>query len=157
MTAVVEFERRASELRDAERRAATLIDAVAIDAARAADADGHSPERRAALAERYREAVAVGRQLALLAPFLHAPPIHPPTLTSQLGERLRDRTRLVERHELAVERAELAERVADSCGLRAHEVATARQQTGLEWTIVVILIFQTVLLVVELLARRGTP
>ncbi len=155
--AVIDFAGVESELRDAERRSSVLIDAVEADAAGAAATESHSPDHRAALATRYHEAVAVARRLAMLAPAIHAPPVHPPTLASQLGERLRDRTRLVERHQLATERVELAERVADSCSQRALETAVARKQTGLEWTIVVLLVVQTALLVVDLLARRGTP
>lgn len=90
-------------------------------------------------------------------PVVHAPPLHPPTLASQLGERLRERTRLVERHEFATQQAELAERVAEACGQRALEAGIARRQLGLEWAIVVLLVVQTALLVVELLSQRATP
>jgi len=83
--------------------------------------------------------------------------LHPPTLASQLGERLRERTRLLERQEFASQRADLAERVAEACGQRALEAGIARRHTALEWTIVVLLVVQTALLVVELLAQRATP
>ena len=95
--------------------------------------------------------------MAVIAPAVHAPPVHPPTLASQLCERLRDRTRLAERHEFAVDRAELAERLYEACGQRAAEFGIARRQMGLEWAIVVLLVIQTALLLVDLLAWRGTP
>lgn len=155
--AVADFAAREADLRDAERRAATLLDTVEADAAEAFAIDESSPRRREALAARYRDAVSVGRRLALLAPAVHAPPVHPPTLASQLGERLRDRTRLAERHELAVGRVELVERVTESCGQRAADAGIAARQTALEWAIVVLLVVQTTLLVVDLLARQGTP
>ena len=155
--AVLEFAGVEADLRDAERRAATLLETVEADVGRSLALDDHSPDRRAELAGRHREAVAVGRRLALLTPVVHAPPLHPPTLASQLGERLRERTRLVERHEFATQRAELAERVAEACGQRALEAGIARRQLGLEWAIVVLLVVQTVLLVVELLAQGPTP
>jgi hypothetical protein len=155
--AVLEFANREAELRAAEGRAAALLDALPGDAARGFTLDGEPADPADAPAERYREAVALGRALALLAPAVHAPPLHPPTLASQLGERLRDRTRLVERHGLAVERAEFIERTTEARAHRALEVGVARRQTGLEWAIVVLLVVQTVLLVIDLLARRGTP
>lgn len=155
--AVVEFAGAEADLRDAERRAAALLEAVEGDVATSLSLDEHSPDRRAELADRHRQTVAVGRRLALLAPLVHAPPLHPPTLASQLGERLRERTRLVERLEFATQRAELAERVAEACGQRALEAGIARRQLGLEWAIVVLLVVQTALLVVELLSHRATP
>jgi len=156
-SAVADFSAREADLRDAEQRAAALLDAVEADAAEAFAIDESFPQRRKALAARYREAVAIGCRLALLAPAVHAPPIHPPTLASQLGERLRERARLAERHELAVGRVELSERVTESCGQRAADVGIALRQTALEWAIVVLLVVQTALLTVDLLARRGTP
>jgi len=155
--AVGEFAAVEADLRAMERRSAAVLDRSEGDVAVSLAIEEHSPDRRAELAERHREAVAVGRRLALLAPVVHAPPLHPPTLASQLGERLRERTRLGERHEFATHRAELAERVAEACGQRALEAAIARRQLGLEWAIVVLLVVQTALLVVELLSQRGTP
>ena len=155
--AVVDFAAVESELRDAERLAATLLETVEGDVLASLALDTHAPDRRTELADRHRQAVAVGRRLALLAPLAHTPPLHPPTLASQLGERLRERTRLVERLEFATQRAELAERVAEACGQRALEAGIARRQLGLEWAIVVLLVVQTVLLVVELLSQRATP
>jgi hypothetical protein len=154
-TATVEFAGCEAQLRDAEARATALLETAETDAADSLDLDAASADRRRTLAGRYREAVAVGRRLALLAPAIHAPPLHPPTLASQLGERLRDRTRLAERHALAVERAELAERVAEASSQRAIDLGIARRQTALEWAIVVLLVVQTALLVVDLLSRQG--
>lgn len=155
--AVTDFAGVEAELRAVERRAVALLETVEADVAGSLSLEEHSPDRRTQVAARHLEAVALGRRLALLAPAVHAPPLHPPTLASQLGERLRERTRLVERHEFATQRAELAERVAEACGQRALEAGIARRQSGLEWTIVVLLVIQTALLVVELLAQRAAP
>lgn len=154
--AVADFAIHEATLRDAEQRAMALLDMIEADAGAAFDIDHASGDRRIELAARYREAVAVGRRLALVAPAVHAAPVHPPTLASQLGERLRERARLVERHELAVGRADLAERVAEACGQRAVDSSLGRRQTGLEWAIVVLLVVQTALMLVDLLARRGS-
>jgi hypothetical protein len=155
--AVTEFAGVEADLRAAERRAAALLDALEGDVAGSLAFEEHTPDRRVEMAARHREAVAVACRLALLAPVVHAPPLHPPTLASQLGERLRERTRLLERQEFASQRADLAERVAEACGQRALEAGIARRHTALEWTIVVLLVVQTALLVVELLAQRATP
>jgi len=155
--AVGEFADVEAELRAVEARGKALLEALDTDLAMSLAIEPHVPDRRAESAARHREAVAVARRLAVLAPLAHAPPLHPPTLASQLGERLRERTRLVERHEFATQRAELAERVAEACGQRALEVGIARRQIGLEWAIVILLVVQTVLLVVELLAQRAAP
>lgn len=154
---VIDFASNEAELHGAEEQASHLVDAVVTDAGESVARDHHLPEQRSLLARRYVEAVAVSRRLAALAPGIRTPPVHPPTLASQLSERLRDRTRLPERHEIAVERAELAERIAEASRQRADELGIARHQTGLEWAIVVLLVVQTTILVVDLLARQGTP
>jgi len=155
--AVLDFASREAELHAAEQEASRLVDAVVTDAGEGVAQDEPSVEQRSLRARRYVEAIAVSRRLAMLAPAIHTPPLHPPTLASQLGERLRDRTRLLERHELAVERAAIAERIAEASRQRADDLAVARQQIGLEWAIVVLLVVQTTLLVVDLLSGQGTP
>ncbi len=154
--ALVEFATREADLRDAERRVVTLLDGIDADAAVAFAIDERPIARRDELTARYREGVSIRRRLALLAGAIHAPPVHPPTLTAQLAERLRDRTRLAERHEHALDKADLAERVTEACGSRAADLAIARRQMALEWAIVVLLVAQTAILVVELLARGRT-
>jgi len=154
---VLEFAGHEAALRAAEQRATTLLAEAEADLAGQLWFDDRASERRAVRGARHREAVAVARSLALLAPAVHAPPVHPPTLASQLGERLRDRSRLAERHELAVGRAELAERVAEGASQRALDIDIARRQMGLEWAIIVLLVIQTAVLVVDLLARQGAP
>ena len=156
VTAIVEFANCEGELRLLEQRCACLLETLDGDACHAFECDEQSVTHRAELAARFRESVAILGRLAVIAPAVHAPPVHPPTLASQLGERLRDRTRLAERHEFAVDRAELAERLYEACGQRAAEFGIARRQMGLEWAIVVLLVIQTALLLVDLLAWRGT-
>ena len=154
--ALVEFAAREADLRDLEHRGSRLIETIDGDASAAFEFDERLLGRRPELAGRFREAVAVRRSLALLAPAVHVPPVHPPTLASQLGERLRDRTRLAERHELATDRADFALQVYEACGQRASEFGIARRQMGLEWAIIVLLVAQTILAVVELLASRSS-
>ncbi len=157
VTAVADFAGREAELRQLEERCGQFLEALDGDAPYAFAVDERGLDHHEALAARFREAVAVRGRLALLAPAVHAPPLHPPTLASQLGERLRDRTRLAERHEFAVDRAELAERLYEACGQRIAEFGIARRQLGLEWAIVVLLVIQTALLIVDLLTRGTAP
>ncbi len=152
-TALSDFASCEGELRQLEQRCVDLVATVEEDAPHAFEFEGRAVSRRGTLASRFREAVAVRGRLAVLAPAAHAPPVHPPTLASHLGERLRDRTRLAERHEFAVDRAELAERLYEACGQRISEFGIAQRQMALEWAIVVLLVIQTALLVVDLLSR----
>ena len=146
-----EFAAREAELRDLEGRGDKLLATVESDAPAAFEFDDRTQAIRSRLAARFLEAVAVRRGLASLGPAVHVPPIHPPTLASQLAERLRDRTRLAERHELASDRADFSFQVYEACGQRAAEFGIARRQLGLEWAIVVILVAQLTLMLVEML------
>jgi hypothetical protein len=153
---VVEFTSLFAELDDIERRLAAALPHVDDDAALAADFTTAALSRRGELSARFREAVSLRRRLALLTPPLHVPAPQPPTLAGQLGERLRERTRIVERAGFAVEQAELLERVYAVCADRTSEHAIARRQAALEWTIIVLLAAEVVLLVVDALANRTT-
>lgn len=152
---LLEFAGREAELADLELRGNRLLAATEADAAAAFEFDDPGRDRRAELASRFQEAVAVRRGLAALGPAVHVPPVHPPTLASQLAERLRDRTRLPERHELASDRADFVFQIYEACGQRVSEATIARRQMGLEWAIIVILVAQLALMVVELLASRS--
>ncbi len=153
---LLEFAGCEADLADLELRCNRLLAATEGDAAAAFEFDERGPDRRAELASRFQEAVAVRRGLAALGPAVHVPPVHPPTLASQLAERLRDRTRLPERHELVTDRADFVLQIYEACGQRASEAAIARRQMGLEWAIIVILVAQLALMIVELLASRNS-
>jgi hypothetical protein len=153
--AVVEFAAQEAELHGAEEHVDQLLGLLDADAAVAFACDDRDLARRAELSSRFRAAVDLRRRLALLAPRVHPPPLHPPTLAAQVGERLRERSRLVERLDYAIDRAELAERVYETCGQRVSELGIARRQMGLEWAIVILLVIQTALLLVDLLASRA--
>lgn len=154
-TTLLDFAGREGELADLERRGGGLLTATETDAPAVFEFDEREHERRAELASRFQEAVAVRRGLAALGPAVHVPPVHPPTLASQLAERLRDRTRLAERHELATNRADFVLQIYEACGQRASEFRIARRQMGLEWAIIVILLAQMALMVVELVTSRS--
>jgi hypothetical protein len=155
-TAVVEFADREAELRDIERRIAAGLDHVDGDAPLAFIIDEQSLPRRRDLAKRFADTISLRRRLSTLAPILQRPAPQPPTLAGQLGERLRDRARVMERLEHATDQADLLERVYTACGERVAEYVTSRRHTALEWLIILLLAVEVVLIVVDLLATH-TP
>lgn len=152
--AVVEFGFRERELRAVEEAVASAWPDVESDAALAFEFRDRDADRRPALGERFQRTVALRGRLARLAPHLDRPPTHPPTLASQIGERLRERSRMAERAGFLADRLEVQERVYELCGQRSSDWGLARRSTTLEWAIVVLLAIETVLILVDLLAAR---
>lgn len=152
--ALADFARLDDELRSAEAGLAAGLDRVEGDAAVVYEVDERTFARRRELADRYRTAVALRRRLAVIAPAVTRPSPQPPTLAGQVGERLRDRTRLAERLEHAVEQADLVERVYAACGDRIGDFAISRRHSALEWVIILLLAAELIVLCVELLAGR---
>lgn len=152
--AIVEFVDREAELRDVERRVASSLEHLDGDAALAFAFDEQALPRRRELADRFREAVSLRRRLAVLAPHVSRPAPQPPTLAGQVGERLRDRARVGERLEHAVEQADLLERVYAGCGERSAEFVVSRRHLTLEWVIILLLSSEVILVAIDLLAAR---
>lgn len=150
--AVAEFAAIDAELRDLERGIGLALAGLDDDAPLAFEFGEAAMPRRRELADRYRRAIAHRRRLAVVAPAVHRPAPQPPTFAGQLGERLRDRTRIVERLEHATEQADLAERVYTSCGDRASDFLSSRRHATLEWVIILLLAAELVVLAVDLLA-----
>jgi hypothetical protein len=137
-------------------RIAAALEHVDGDALLAFEFDEQSLPRRHEIAGRFQDAISLRRRLAVLAPAVHRPAPQPPTLAGQLGERLRDRTRVVERLDHAVEQADLLERVYSGCGDRVAEFVSSRRHLTLEWVIILLLAAEVVLITIDLLANR-TP
>jgi hypothetical protein len=154
--AIVEFADLDAELRDIERRVAASLEHLDGDAPLAFMFDAQALPRRPELAARFSEVVSLRRRLAVLAPQATRPAPQPPTLAGQIGERLRERTRVGERLEHAVEQAELLERVYAGCGDRAAEFEVSRRHLALEWVLVVLLATEVLLITVDLLAASGS-
>ncbi|MFM8933752.1 MAG: hypothetical protein ACKOS8_17955 [Gemmataceae bacterium] len=152
LTEFVWCERR---LRELERRGDNLNNRVESDAASILDGgEGDDQQSPGGVAGSQRESISIRAELTKIAPLAHAAAVHPPTAASQLAERLRDRTRLAERHDLATNRADFALQVYEACGQRAFDARVARRQSGLEWAIIVILVGQMALMLVEILSSR---
>ncbi|MEO2002073.1 MAG: hypothetical protein ABGW75_10660 [Pirellulales bacterium] len=112
-------------------------------------------ESAAALAQRYKQTMSLAGRLSRLSPHIHLAPEHPPTLAGQLGERLRDRSRLVDREEFASEQIDTILRLYETAGQRVSEHALAQREYVLIWMIVFLLTAEIILLLVDLLSTAG--
>ena len=95
-------------------------------------------------------------RLARVTPFLLSPHVYPPTLASQLGERLRERLRVERREEFVSDQLEVFENVYEMCGQRASEFRHAQSVNTLELIISVLLATQILLSMFEILATAGS-
>ena len=154
--ALLDFARCDAALRRLEGEAGVLLGRLDEDAPCAVEFDERHIDRQASLEERFRRSVRLRADLATLAPAVLRPPVHPPTLAAQLGERLRERTRLADRLEFVQAKADVLDRVYDLCAQRVGDFAIARRHLRLEWVIIVLLAAELVVLLVEVLAGLGT-
>ncbi len=107
--------------------------------------------RREQLQKRFRQMISAKAALARLAPMIECPALYPPTLASQAGERLREKSRLGDRLQFLREQTEVFETVYELCGQRVSDYVSSRRSHTLEWIIIVLLAFETILLVVDML------
>jgi hypothetical protein len=141
-----------AELSAIETDLATLWPELEADTPLAFAFAEQSVRLRRQLAARFRRVFTLRARLARIAPFVLAPHAHPPTLATQLNERLRERVRMAHRVESLDTQLEVFERVYEGCGQKASEYMIARTGHTLEWVIIILLLAQTVLVVVELLS-----
>jgi hypothetical protein len=106
---------------------------------------------RGRLQARFRQMISSKALLARLAPFIECPVIYPPTLASQAAERLREKSRLGDRLQHLREQLEVFERVYELCGQRLSDFISSRRSHLLEWIIIVLLSFELLLMVLDLL------
>lgn len=151
--ALAEFAYYETELRAVERELGELWPHLTADAPLAFEFNERSVRGRKRLAERFQKVLLLRARLARITPHVLCPYTHPPTLASQVGERLRERARLAHRVESLGGQMEVFERVYEACGQRASDFMVARTGHTLEWVIIVLLLSQTVLVAVELLTK----
>ena len=109
----------------------------------------------ATLSNRYVRAMSLSGKISRLSPRIHLPPEHPPTLAGQLGERLRERSRLVDREEFADEQIDTIIRLYETTGQRVSEYTIAHREYILIWVIVLLLGAEILLLLTDLLSSAG--
>jgi hypothetical protein len=112
--------------------------------------------QRKMLEERFQTVLGLRVDLVRLTPQILVPHVFPPTIASQIGERLRERTRMAERLELVEEKLSAQERVYDHCVQRAGDYLIARKGLILEWVIIILLFLQTLLWIIDFLSASGT-
>jgi hypothetical protein len=150
--AILEATAHERALRSVEQAMASAWPALESDAALAFEFDEASVGRRRELRERLQRTLVLRARLARISPYLLAPLAHPPTLASQVGERLRERLRMPTRHEAAATQLDVFRDAYDMCGQRASEFMLARTGHRLEWVIIVLLAAQLLLWGFEYLA-----
>ncbi len=153
--ALIEFAYYENELRAIERDLGFLWPDLEAHAPLAFEFDEKSVRKRQQLSKRFQQILAIRARLARITPHVLCPHLHPPTLASQVGERLRERTRLTHRLEFISGQLEVFERVYDLCGQRASDFMLARTGHTLEWVIIILLLTQTILVGVELMSTLG--
>ncbi|KYF58506.1 hypothetical protein BE08_37945 [Sorangium cellulosum] len=116
--------------------------------------DAQAMPRRDELARRFQRVIGLRARLVQISPAVNSPPVHPPTLASQLKERLKERSRLAERIEFIDDQLDLLERVYEMCGHRSSEHVIAQNEARLEWIVIILLATETVALLVDLMAAN---
>lgn len=154
-TALIEVSYYDQELHDIERTLGENWPQLEADMTLAFEFDQGSISKRPQLLQRFRQIHRIRARLAQIAPHVYCPHVHPPTLASQIRERLRERTRMVHRHEYLDEQIEVFENVYEMCGQRTSDFMLTRSGNTLEWAIIVLLFVQILLSGFEILTSIG--
>ncbi len=144
-SAVIEVSAQDRTIRDIERALEDAWPELEADTPLAFEFAERSMGRRDELRDRLGRVLHIRARLARLAPAMLAPPAYPPTLASQVADRLRERLRIVARHEAATIQADVFRDTYDMCGQRASDFMLARTGHRLEWVIIVLLAAQLLL------------
>lgn len=150
-TALLEAAFYEAELGNLERTLGAAWPQLEADAPLAFEFEERAIKKRKVLQQRFQQVMLLRARLARIAPQIHCPHVHPPTLASQVGERFRERTRLVHRHEILAEQLEVFEKIYEACGQRASDYVQTRSSNTLEWVIIVLLVSQVLLAGFEIL------
>ena len=154
--AVLEMVFLENELRGIEAALADAWPAVEADAEVAFGLEERTLAQRDSLRQRYLQIVLLRSRLAKITPRLVIPQVYPPTLASQMQERLRERLHVATRLEALEVQLEMFERIYDQCSQRVSDFALSRKSYILEWVIVLLLLMQTAMHVIELLSAGKT-
>ena len=153
--ALLEFAWLASELEHLESQLNSRWTQLQADIPAAFNAATPSPEQHTNLRERFCHAVAAKARLVQIAPLIESPPVYPPTVASQAGERLREKARLPERLETLREQLDTFTHVYELAAQKLSDATASRSSLQLEWIIVVLLGFEVLLILVEILSQNS--
>jgi hypothetical protein len=154
-TAMIEFAFYDAELREIERKLGDAWPDLEADMPLAFEFNDQSISRRKQLLQRFQQVLLMRGRLSRIAPHVHSPHVHPATLASQVAERMKERSRMIHRHEYLEEQIEVFERVYEMCGQRSSDFMLTRSGNTLEWIIIVLLGTQILLSGFEILTSLG--
>ncbi|WP_339743210.1 hypothetical protein [uncultured Rubinisphaera sp.] len=112
--------------------------------------------RKKELMQQFQSIYLLRAQLSRITPFLLCPHVYPPTLASQVGERLRERVRVEDRVEFTSDQLEVYEEVYELCSQRINDHQHAYKGHTLEWMIIILLLVQILFSVFDYLTIAGT-
>ena len=144
-----------AEMRDIELAVGKAWPQLEADAPFAFEVEGTSARTRTQLRHGLQQVLLLRARLARIEPFVEGTSVHPPTLASQVSERLRERIRVTPRLEALESQLEVFDDVYGMCGQRVSDSILARKGYALEWTIITLLAIQLVLWIFELLTATG--
>jgi hypothetical protein len=154
--AVIEGVRHETALAEIEAAMTSGWSDLEADAEDAFEVEAMSLSRRRELKRRYRRTVALRAKLVRMAPYLLSPIVHPPTIGSQVADRWRERLRMEARYAAVTAQLEVHHDVYDACGQRTSDSRLARSGHALEWAILVVLGFQSLMWLFEILTGFST-
>ncbi len=108
------------------------------------------------LMQKFQSIYSLRAHLARITPFLLCPHVYPPTLASQVGERLRERVRVEDRVEFVSDQLEVYEEVYEMCSQRINDHQHAYKGHTLEWMIIILLVAQIFLSLFDYLTIAGS-
>jgi hypothetical protein len=151
LSALVDFGFYERQLGKLERTIAEAWPQLEANTPLAFEVTARDEERRESVAEQVQRMLNVRMRHARIGPHLCRPGTHLSSLAIQLGERLREKTRIEERFETLGHQLEAFERVHDMASQRFSEFRTSQRENTLEWVIIVLLAAETLLLLTEVL------
>jgi hypothetical protein len=142
-----------ADLSGIEQQLAEIWPELEKDAGPAFEFDERFTRLRPKLEARFAQVMSLRARVTRLLPAVFTPHVYPPTLASQVNERLRERLRLRHRLEMIQDQLEVFERVYDTCAQRASDYRANRRGHTLEMIIIVILVAHLMLGLFEILTR----
>ena len=152
-SALVEFGFFERQLGELERITAEAWPQLEADTPLAFEVTARDEARRESVAQQTQRMLNVRMRHARIGPHLHRPGSHLSSLAIQLGERLREKTRMEDRFETLGHQLEAFERVYEMASLRFGEFSASRRSSTLEWVIIVLLATEVLLLLTEVVLQ----
>jgi len=153
--AVIETTYYVTELDEIENEIGAHWPQLEADLPLAFEFDEQASRQKKRLLKHFQQVFTMRTRLARMTPFLLCPHTYPPTLASQVGERLRERLRVEQREEFISDQLETFEEVYEMCGQRANDYKHARTGHTLEIIIIVLLAAEVLLAVFDYMTAAG--